>query len=114
MWYMNSHLHFCWGSMDPYHLLPSLCAKCLSSLSWVYPDKLESNVAMMGVGSQTYTEKTVGLARAEARSFSLPLVFSEMEQGLWAFGSLFRQGVPLVQWDVASGRARGVWTLSVT
>lgn len=38
MWYMNSHLHFCRGSTDPYHLLLSLHAKRLSSLSWVNPD----------------------------------------------------------------------------
>lgn len=54
-------------------------------------------MAMVGVGSQTHTEKTVGSGRAEAESFSLPLAFSEIEQGLWTFGSLFRQGVLLAQ-----------------
>lgn len=52
-------------------------------------------MAVVGVGSQAHTEKTAGSARTEAWSLSPPLAFSEADQGLWAFGSLFRQGVPL-------------------
>lgn len=52
---------------------------------------------MVGVGSQTHTEKPAGSTRTEAGSLSLPLAFSELEQGLWAFASLFRQEVPLAR-----------------
>lgn len=67
---------------------------------------------MVGVGSQTHRENSWFCKGRGPVIFSPH--FSEMEQGLWAFGSLFRHRVLLAQWDVASGRARGVWTLSVT
>lgn len=48
-------------------------------------------MAVVGVGSQTHAEKTVGSVRAEAWCLSLALAISEVEQSLWPFGALFRQ-----------------------